>query len=271
MNEEHQQNETKFVDPGLPEKLSQQRAEEPKMSEVSTLLNIFFEPGRTFDDLRKKPRFVIGFIIIALLSTAFVLVFNAKMGEERMRGAIMAAASKNEQFEKLPNAQKQAAVDVQMKISKYTSYFVGVFIAIAFLLGALIYMLLTAAFGGKIKFSQALSVWVYSSFPPSVVSMIGNFIVLMLKSPDDIDILASQKGLLQANPSILISGSQMPVLATVLSNFDLFVIWGLILAAIGLQRVGKISKGASWAIVIGINLLFLALRVVGALFSGNPS
>ena len=45
--------------------------EEAQMSELATLGNIFFEPGRTFEDLRRKPRFLIATVIIALLVTAY--------------------------------------------------------------------------------------------------------------------------------------------------------------------------------------------------------
>jgi hypothetical protein len=92
-----------------------------------------------------------------------------------------------------------------------------------------------------------------------------------LKSADEIDIAASQRGLLHANPSFFIDGKDMPVLATLLSTFDFFLIWGWILAAIGLQKIAKISSGASWAIVLILALLSLAGRAVSAYFSGNPS
>ena len=75
----------------------------------------------------------------------------------------------------------------------------------------------------------------------------------------------------QANPSFFIDGKTMPVLATVLGTFDLFLIWGWILAAIGLQKVGKLSGGSAWTIVLILTLIGLTFRVVSALFSGNAT
>ena len=64
----------------------------------------------------------------------------------------------------------------------------------------------------------------------------------------------------------------MPVLTTVLATFDLFTIWGWILAAIGLRITNRLSSGSAWAIVLIFALI--GSRVKGywlPVFSGNPS
>ncbi len=113
---------------------------------------------------------------------------------------------------------------------------------------------------------QGLSTYVYASLPPTLVAMLANILILFLKSADEIDFAASQGGLIQANPSFLI-GKGSPVLSALLATFDLFSIWGWILAAIGLKIVGKISTGAAWGIVLILALIGVAFRVVIALFS----
>jgi hypothetical protein len=90
---------------------------------------------------------------------------------------------------------------------------------------------------------------------------------LFLKSPDDIDIAASQNGLVHASPAFFMDTKASPVLSAILGTFDIFFIWGWILAAIGLRIVGKISTGAAWAIVLLVALLNVAFRVIGALFA----
>jgi hypothetical protein len=107
--------------------------------------------------------------------------------------------------------------------------------------------------------------------PPLVVAMIANFIVLAFKTSDDIDLVASQRGMLHANPSFFIDGKAHPVIATFLGTFDLFSIWGWILAAIGLTVVNKLSKGSAWAVVLIMVIIGLGFRLVGAIMSGNPS
>ena len=73
--------------------------------------------------------------------------------------------------------------------------------------------------------------------------MVANFLVLMLKSADEIDISTSQRGVIQASPGFLLDGKSMPVLTTLVNTLDLFMIWGWILAAIGLRITNRLSSG----------------------------
>jgi hypothetical protein len=200
-----------------------------------------------------------------------MFAFTQKMGEDRYRRFAAEQLEKSPQAGSMTAEQKQQNISLQLTVINVVSYALPIFIIILIALGSLIYWLGGKAMGGTLNYLHGISIWVYSSLPIAVVSTLANFIVLFLKSADEIDIAASQRGLLHANPGFFIDGKDMPVLATLLSTFDFFLIWGWILAAIGLQKVAKISSGASWAIVLILALLSLAARVISAYFSGNPS
>jgi hypothetical protein len=267
-NETPQQNSAEWEPPPPPP--SEEPAEKAQLSEVATLGTIFIEPENTFKDLKRKPRFIIAGVIIALLVGAYTFGVSYKIGEAGMRSFIAEQIGKSPQADSLSAEQKANAVEMQMTISKYSRFAVPIFVFISFLIGGLIYWLGGKAFGGTGSFTQNLSVWIYSGFPPAVVSMIANFIVTAFKSADDIDLAASQRGLIHANLGFLI-GKEHPVIATLLSTFDVFAIWGWILAAIGLTVINKMSKASAWTLVIITVVIGLAFRVVGAYFSGNPS
>jgi len=259
-----------WQEPPLPEEIRVE-TEQPQMSEVATLGNVFIEPGRTFEDLRRKPRFIIATLIIALLATAYGFGLYFKVGDAGIRNFVAEQIDKSPQGSSLTGEQKDNAINLQMTIQKIVRFAVPVFVVIGFAIMGLFYWLGAKAFGGTGNYLHAVSVAVYSSLPPTVIGMIGNFIVLIFKSVDEIDLVASQRGLLQANLGFLIDGKSMPVLATLLSVFDLFAIWGWILATIGLQKTNKLSSGSAWAITIILALIGIAFRVIGALLSGNPS
>lgn len=248
--------------PLLPEEISKTE-ESAQMSEVGTLGSIFFEPGATFEDLRRKPRFLLASLIIILLFTAFSVLFIQKIGYEEI---IKDRLSKSSRYQNASGEQKDVMLKQQTNpIVKGISYAAPpIVLLITFLIGGLIYWLGANAMGGNATFLRGVSVWVYSSFPPTVVSMLANILILFLKSADDMDIAASQQGLVRANLSFLVDNK---VLGAILGTFDLFFIWGWILAAIGLRIIGKISTGAAWAIVLFVALLNIAARVVGAYFS----
>jgi hypothetical protein len=251
-----------------PEKITP--PEEPQMSEAATIGNIFFEPGRTFEDLKRKPRFVIGAIIISLLVTAYGFGLYYKVGEAGLRSFASDQIDKSPQAGSMSSEQKATAINMQMTIGTVVRFAMPVFVFISLLIGGLLYWAGAKAFGGTGSFLHALSVWVYSSLPPTIVGMIANFIVLAVKSADDIDMAASQRGVIHANLGFLFDGKAMPVLATLIGTLDVFFIWGWILAAIGLRITNRLSSGSAWAIVLILGLIGTLFRVVGAFFSGNP-
>lgn len=262
----NQPNETEWQAPPLPEQINVVN-DPPQMSEVGTLGSIFFEPGKTFEDLRRKPRFIFASLICLVLITMFLGAFNSKIGYERIVRERLEASS----------FYRDAAPEVKQKMLEQQSGTVvkvismvaaPIIILITFLVGGLIYWGGANAMGGSMTYLRGVAVWVYSGFPPFVVSMLANLLILFLKSPDDIDIATSQQGLIHANPTFFMDTKAMPVLSAVVGTFDLFYIWGWILAAIGLRIVGKISTGAAWAIVLIVGLLNVAARVIGAFFQG---
>ena len=260
--------DAEFQVPPPPEKIPAE--EQPEMSEVGTVGNIFFEPGRTFEDLKRKPRFVIAAIIISLLVTAYSFGVYYKVGEAAVRSFVSDQIDKSPQAGSMSGEQKQSAIDVQMTIQKVVRFAMPVFVFASLLIGGLLYWLGAKAFGGTGGFLHGLSVWVYSSLPPTIVGMIANFVVLALKSADDIDLAASQRGVIHANLGFLFDGKSMPVLTTLIGTLDVFFIWGWILAAIGLRITNRLSSGSAWAIVLIFALIGTLFRVVGAFFSGNP-
>lgn len=264
------ENQNEWQEPPPPEPMVEE--EPPQMSEVGTLASIFFEPGKTFEDLRRKPRFLLAMVIMIVLATAFSFAFSYKIGPENFRKFITSQIEKSPQTQGLSGEDKNKAVELNMTIGRVIKYVMPVIFVIIFAIGGLIYWLGGKAFGGTGGYFHGVSTWVYASFPPLVLTMIANVIILVLKNVDDIDIgTGSQRGLVNANPSFLIDGKASPVLATLVGTLDLFMIWGWVLAAIGLRIMFRISSGSAWGIVIILALLQIAMRVLGASMSGNPT
>jgi len=265
MNEENtpiddQENEA-WQSPPPPEA---EEKEQPQMSEVSTLANIFFEPGNTFKDMSRKPRFLLAGLIIVLAFSAFFIATTEKVGIENIARDQIESSS---QADQMSEEQKEKFIEQQSSsVVKGISYgVVPIMIIVTFLLGGLIYWLGANAFGGSTGFLQGVSVWVYSGLPPTVLFVIGNLLILFLKPVEDIAPATSQRGLLQANLGYFVDGKEMPVLAALFSAVDLFAIFGYVLAAIGIKAVAKISTASAWAIVLIPALIGVAARVVGAL------
>ncbi len=237
------------------------------MSTAQTLTSIFFEPGETFKALKERPRFLIAGLITVLVFMAYYQSFVFRVGSE----AIARAQIEASQPDATPEQIEQGLAMQNSPIVKVVTYIAfPVVFAIMFAAGAGLYLLGAMLMGKSLTYKQALSVWVYSTFPPTVIFVLINILLLFIKSADDIDPTALNNGIARANPSILIDTKAQPVLGTILGSFDLIQFYGLFLGAVGLKIMGKLSSGSAWAVVLAIWLVGLILRLVMSLIMGQP-
>jgi len=194
----------------------------PEMSTPQTLSGIFFEPSRTFEALRTRPRFLIAGLILLLLTIGVTALVYQRidMGEY-----IRQKMEQNPRNANQTEEQKEMGVKIG-KIAGAVGIPVSVPITIA--AGAALYLLGVMAFGGSIGYKQSLAVWTYSSFPPAILGTIIAVLVLFLKAADTID----PEHLLVTNPGAFMGTGSSPVVVSVLSQFDVLRFYGLFLAAI---------------------------------------
>jgi hypothetical protein len=232
---------------------------EPEMSTAETLTGIFFEPSRTFESLRARPRFLVAGIIllaVAIIVTA-VLYMRVDMGQFI-----------RERIERSPNAAQvsEQQKDMQVRMGK-TLGMVLIPAAVPVMIagGAALYLLLVMAFGGSINYKKALSVWTYSSLPQHLLGGLIAVLVLFLKSPDSIQ----PDRMVATNPGALLGEESSRVLVALLSQFDLLKFYGLFLAAVGLRKVAKLSSGQAWGVVLTLWFLGFLLAIGQAAIFGR--
>jgi len=230
----------------------------PTMSTPATLTGIFFEPGRTFEALRERPRFLVAAIILVVLTLVVTfLIFNK----------IDYAAFMREQITKGPRGDQMTPEQVDTAVGFYTGpigkvliYFFPIIGTAAFIAaGAGLYLLGAMLMEGKLRYKQALSVWTYSSFAPSVLGTIVAILIVVLTPAEEIN-PSQPGGLVRANLSVIPHGSS-PALGALLGSFDIFSFYGLYLAALGLRKVGKMSSGGAWTVALGLWAIGVLLKV----------
>lgn len=239
----------------------------PTMSTAQTLSSIFFEPGPTFEALRVRPRFLVaGSIMLALTIGVTILLFQRIDFTEFMRAQV----ENSPRAEQMTPEQKEQAIRFQTgMLGKTLVYLVPVIsVFVIFAAGGAIYMLGAMAMGGAMKYKQGLSVWVYSSFPPALLLTVASVLLLFLKAREDIDVTQISRGLVRANPGVLLGSDASPILKASLDSLDLFAFYGLFLAALGLRKVARLSSGAAWTVAIGIWLIGVLLKVGWAAMFG---
>ncbi len=230
-----------------------------EMSTAETLTGIFFEPSRTFEALRARPRFLVaGIILLVLACLVTVLLYTRVDMGQYIRDRI----EKSPQAAQLSDAQK----DMQVKMGKNLGMLaIPLSVPIIIAGGAALYLLGVLAFGGSISYQKSLAVWVYSSIPPSVLGALIAILVLFLKSPDSID----PEHMVATNPAVLLGEDASKILVAVLSQFDLLRFYGIFLAALGLRKVAKLSSTQAWGVVIALWAIGALLRIGSAAIFGR--
>src|SRR5690349_11139338 len=103
-----EQTSSEWQAPPPPERI--EIGEQAEMSEAATLGNIFFEPGRTFEDLRRKPRFVFATVIMIVIVSTFNALFISKVGFENI---VRQRMESNSRVQQLPDDQKEQIIRQQ--------------------------------------------------------------------------------------------------------------------------------------------------------------
>jgi len=220
-------------------------SEDKPPSAIGSLSGIFFEPARVFESFRQQPRFLLAACIIAVALSFTTALIYQRLGVDNILRAQLERSATNisaEQKEKIIEVQTRPA----MKAIGYISPIVSV--TFVFAAGGALYLLGVLAVGGSISYRQALSVWVYSTFPAEILALLTNVVVLFLRSPSDIDLARAGTGLAHANLGVLFDAAAHPVLTTAASSIDVFAIYGVVLAIVGLHKVARISPAKASAI-----------------------
>jgi len=233
-------------------------SEDKQPSAIGSLSGIFFEPAPVFASFRQRPRFLLAACIIAItLSFSTALIYE-RLGVDNILRAQLERSATNISAE-----QKEKIIEMQtrpvMKAIGFISPIVS--LTIIFAAGGALYLLGVLAFGGSLSYRQALSVWVYSSFPPAILAVLINVVVLFLKSPSDIDLARAGTGLARANLGVFLDAAAHPVLTTAASAIDLFALYGLVLAIVGLHKVARISPAKASAIAGSIWVISCIARI----------
>jgi hypothetical protein len=235
-----------------------------KMSVPATLVGIFFEPTRVFQNLRAHPQWLAAILIAGILGGAYLNTFYYRLTPDRVVGFKWDAIEQGPL--KPPPDQlaqsRQAELDDQKstagKIGNVVNAIVGGFFMLAFV--AALCLLGVLAFGGRMHYWQAFSVIAYVHFPFTVIEKAISFLVLFLKAPEDVHPILGQQTLVYDNLGLLLSSKEHPVLYVLAAAIGVLSFYRLWLTAVGLREGGyKVSSTAGWGVAITLFILFLLL------------
>jgi hypothetical protein len=249
----------------------------PPMSTVGRLTGIFFEPTNVFQNLRAHPHWLAAILVIGVLNAAYITAFTRRITPERIINFTVdkleespikpppevLAKMRTEGVEQAKSPAQQAG---KVVITVAGTFFSTAFVAALCLLGVL-------AFGGRMHFWQAYAAVAYIVLPFTVIQKVISFIILFIKSPDDIHPILGQESLVTDNLGILFAAKDHPVLFVVATSIGILSFYRIWLTATGMREAGyKVSSSAGWGVAITLFALFLLLNMaLAAIFPGFVS
>jgi len=228
-----------------------------KISAMGRVFGVLFSPKETFEDIVRKPSWIVPVVILILLGTGVGILLGKKVD---WASYSRQQAEKNPQFAQLPEDQKQQRLELSTKIASIATPFAGVIgVPILLLIVTLVYWIGFNVFSGaSLPFSRAWAIICYAYVPSAFASIIA-MIILYLKRFGDVD----PQRMAATNLAAFLSNDAAHWLTVLGSFVDIFSLWILVLISIGFSVANprKISKGAAYGTVFGLWLLFVVIRV----------
>lgn len=219
------------------------------MGFVQRVIGVFTAPGKTFEDVAKKPT-VIAPLVVLMIVIAIVSYVTFPF-------AIQDNPAQVAQIESLPEEQQQQ----QLKIFRMIGTGVGP-LAVPFFTAifALIYWGLGSLLGGEPTFKGMFSMLLFTG----MITILGQFAVklpLILIKETVAGVTFSPAALFG---DLALTSTKFRILATL----DLFNLWGMIVAGIGIAKVSRISVTTGIVVSAVFFVIVSALSVFLASLSG---
>lgn len=235
-------------------------AEGKPLSQVERVVDTFVAPSKTFTDLLRSTNWLLPFLLFMVVSAGFAFAVDKKIGFDSVtEQSIQQSQMAQDRMSSLTPADRAVAIHRQAVGTKYVSYVGGIFFLLFALIGALLnWATINFGFGARTTFGQNFALQMYSSLPlvlKSILSIIFVFAGIGTESFNMRDPIGTNLGFYMTDSAAWIK--------TALAFFDIFGLWALVLAVIGLACISGKSKGQAAIVVFG--WWFILLVVVTGL------
>ena len=246
--------------------LSAPAPETAPLSEGARIVDTFIAPSKTFTDLRRNASWWAPFLLMIIVSSAMVYTAGQKIGFRKiMENQMQAQPKSQERLDKLPADEHEQRMETGAKFTRVISYIFPVITLIIWLIIATaLFATFKLAAGANVTFKVSLAIVVYSALPLMLKTLLAILSLVAGISPDSF----SFQNPVASNPGYFMSPAGNVFLYDVASALDIFMIWTLVLTAIGFTCVSKVKSSTAYGVVFGWWAVFtLAGAALGAAFS----
>ncbi len=219
-----------------------------KISPLGRIFGVLFSPKPTFEDIARKPNWILPVVISTIISLVIVTVMNQRVD---WRDYISQQIEKNPQAAQMTPEQKARQLDISTKITTYVVYGVGVLGSVLFtvIVGGIMMLAYNLLSGAGASYSQSIAIAAHSLMV-GIISAPIFLLVLLLRPKGTID----PENPVATNLAAFLPEDSAKWLLALCKSIDIFTIWTLILIAIGFAAVNprKLKGAKPYVIVFSI-------------------
>jgi len=223
------------------------------------LIGVFFSPKSTFEDIVRRPSWILPVILMTVLGFALAFVMNQKVN---WRDVASKRIEESPRAANLSAEQKEQQLAMSEKISPAIAYCFGVLWPIlqALLVAAVMLLAFNLIGGAGARFSTSMGIVSHAYFPWILYSLL-YILILYLKVPGTVDL----ENPIATNVGAFLPESTPKALMSLAQSIDVFSIWTLLLLSIGFTAVSpKKLKGKALGIVISVWAIYVAVKMGAA-------
>ena len=239
----------------MPEAQAQPQA---AISPFGRVIGVFFSPKATFEDIARKPGWVLPILIWTVLSVTSVVALNQRMN---WRDYIIQQMDKNPRAAQLSADQKQQQADMAVKFTVPIVYASGFLVPICFSLfvGLVMWGAYNLLAGAGARFSQSFSIIAHAGLVGlGIVGTALFLLVVFLRQPGTVD----PDNPVATNLAVLLPEESAKWLVTLCKSIDVFSFWTLILIALGFAAVNprKLKGAKSFTVAFTVWAAYVVVR-----------
>ncbi|HYO75584.1 MAG TPA: Yip1 family protein [Thermoanaerobaculia bacterium] len=227
----------------------------PKKNVFARFAVVLFTPAETFREIAQRPDVLAPMLL--MLAIGFI---TASLIVPRLDIESMLAAQSEQLRARNPNmtdADMERVERFGAASTKVLSWLSPLFSILSYVVIAAVMLFAFRLMAGEGNFTQALSVTLYAWTPLLLFSIVMTIVVVARGAFDP----TTAASLVKSNPAFLVDQKEQTVLYSLLSSFDVFTFWSLFLFIIGFAAMSKLSKATSAAIVIGLWVAFIVVKL----------
>jgi Yip1 domain len=230
--------------------------QQARISPFGRIIGTFFSPKPTFEDIARKPSWILPVILMTLFSLTVSVVMNRKVDWRDVASKRIEASKRSAN---MSPEQKEQGIAMSAKISPAISYTFGLIgpILVVVIVAAVMMLAYNVLKGAGVTFAASMAI-VAHSYVVTIINSLLFILILFLKPPDTIDL----ENPVATNLGAFLPSTAPKALTSLGSSLDIFSLWTILLIGLGFAAYNpKKVKGNGLSVVLGVWAIYVVLKV----------